>query len=254
MNLTRKDFLRIAAGSVVAVGTGKLVHALSGNTPKQPVKTAAPGKRLGMVIDLQMCREEKGCDKCIKACHLTHNVPQIPNKAHEVKWIWNERFEDVFHFQQSDYTRQAFSGSLPILCNHCANPACVRVCPTQATWKREDGIVMMDYHRCIGCRYCMAACPYGSRSFNYVDPRPHISKINPELPTRTAGVVEKCNFCEERQVDGQLPACVETCPQKALTFGDLYDENSSVRKILRERYSVQRQPELGCGPSIFYLV
>jgi molybdopterin-containing oxidoreductase family iron-sulfur binding subunit len=113
---------------------------------------------------------------------------------------------------------------------------------------------MMDYHRCIGCRYCMAACPYGSRSFNYVDPRPHISRINPEVPTRTAGVVEKCNFCEERLAEGQLPACVAACPQKALIFGDMNDANSPVRQILRERYSVQRQPELGCGPSIFYLV
>jgi molybdopterin-containing oxidoreductase family iron-sulfur binding subunit len=113
---------------------------------------------------------------------------------------------------------------------------------------------MMDYHRCIGCRYCMAACPYGSRSFNYVDPRPHLSTVNPDVPTRTAGVVEKCNFCEERLADGRLPACVDACPQKALIFGDLNDENSPVRQALRTRYSVQRQPELGCGPSIFYLV
>ncbi len=97
---------------------------------------------------------------------------------------------------------------LPVFCNHCENPPCVRVCPTKATFQRADGIVMMDYHRCIGCRLCMAACPYGARSMNYRDPRPFIAKINPDFPTRTKGVVEKCNFCEERLAKGMLPACV----------------------------------------------
>jgi Fe-S-cluster-containing dehydrogenase component len=254
MKLTRKEFLRIAAGAVVVAGAGKLVHAIGVDEANTTAKPAESKSRWGMVFDLQKCREEKECDKCVTACHLAHNVPQIPDKAHEVKWIWNERHEKVFPFQQSDYTRQNSGGTLPILCNHCANPPCVRVCPTQATWKRGDGVVMMDYHRCIGCRYCMAACPYGSRSFNYVNPRPHIAKVNPDFPTRTAGVVEKCNLCEERLAKGQLPACVEACPQKAAFFGDLNDENSPVRQILRSRFSVQRQPELGCGPSIFYLV
>ena len=114
----------------------------------------------------------------------------------------------------------------------------MRVCPTQATWKREDGIVMMDWHRCIGCRYCMAACPYGSRSFNWLDPRPYIHNPNPEFPTRTKGVVEKCNFCAERLGTGRPPACVEACPEKALVFGDLADpaladpRNCSVRAAI----------------------
>ena len=92
-----------------------------------------------------------------------------------------------------------------LLCNQCDDPPCVRYCPTRATWKREDGIVMMDFHRCIGCRYCMAGCPYGSRSFNWRDPRPFIKKINLEFPTRTRGVVEKCNFCVERLAPGSHP-------------------------------------------------
>ena len=207
-----------------------------------------------MAVDLLKCREEKGCDLCSRACHRTHNVPQIPDRAHEVKWLWNERHDKVFPFQQNDYTRQALGETVPILCNHCTNPACVRVCPTQATWKRTDGVVMMDYHRCIGCRYCMAACPYGSRSFNYVDPRPYLGTPNPDFPTRTTGVVEKCNFCEERLADGKQPACVEACPRNAMVFGDLNDGNSPIRQLLSGRYAVQRQPELGCGPSIFYLV
>ena len=254
MKLTRKQFLRIAAGTVVAAGAGKLVHAVSGNAAGLQAKPAGAKRRFGMVIDLRKCREEKECDICIRACHLAHNVPRVPDRAHEVKWIWNEPYANVFPFQDSEFTRQTSAGTLPILCNHCAEPACVRVCPTQATWKREDGIVMMDYHRCIGCRYCMAACPHGSRSFNFVDPRPHIEKVNPDFPTRSAGVVEKCNFCEERLADGRLPACVAACPRNAMLFGDLNDENSPVRQVLRERYSVQRRPEVGCGPSIFYLV
>ncbi|MBE0596440.1 MAG: 4Fe-4S dicluster domain-containing protein [Desulfuromonadales bacterium] len=254
MKVTRKDFLRIAAGSVVAAGTGTLVHALSGSAPATAATVGESKQRWGMVIDLRQCRQQGECDQCIRACHQTHNVPEVPNPAHEVKWIWNEPFAKVFPFQQSEYTRQADGGTLPVLCNHCASPSCVRVCPTKATWKRGDGIVMMDYHRCIGCRYCMAACPYGSRSFNYVDPRPHLRQVNPEVPTRSAGVVEKCDFCTARLAKGELPACVEACPQGAMVFGDLNDESSPVRQLLAERYSVQRQPHLGCGPSIFYLV
>ena len=111
----------------------------------------------------------------------------------------------------------------------------MRVCPTKATFKRADGIVMMDYHRCIGCRFCMAACPYGSRSMNYRDPRPFIRKINPDFPTRTKGVVEKCNFCEERLARGILPACVVACKEKALVFGDLEDPRSDVRLLSGQR-------------------
>ena len=127
------------------------------------------------------------------------------------------------------------------------------VCPTKATFQREDGIVMMDYHRCIGCRYCMAACPYGARSFNWQDPRPFVQTIDKGYPTRTRGVVEKCNFCDERLARGLIPACVEACKEKALVFGDLNDADSSVRKLLRSRNALQRKAELGTGPKVFYL-
>ncbi len=126
--------------------------------------------------------------------------------------------------------------------------------PRKATFQRADGIVMMDYHRCIGCRFCMAACPYGSRSMNYRDPRPFIRKINPEFPTRTKGVVEKCNFCEERLAQGILPACVTACTQKALTFGDVEDPGSDIRRLLDEKFSLRRRQELGTGPQIYYIL
>ena len=143
---------------------------------------------------------------------------------------------------------------IPVFCNHCANPPCVRVCPTKATFKRPDGIVMMDYHRCIGCRLCMAACPYGARSMNYRDPRPFIAKINSDFPTRTKGVVEKCNFCEERLAKGQLPACVLACKQKAIVFGDIDDPQSDIRKLIEKRFNLRRRAHLGTAPQIYYIL
>jgi len=138
----------------------------------------------------------------------------------------DEQLRNVFPGQSDDFNTQNLLGKpFVALCNHCTNPPCVRVCPTKATFKRaEDGIVMMDFHRCIGCRYCMAGCPYGARSFNFRDPRPYIkTELNMKFPTRERGVVEKCNFCAERLADGLLPACVEACKAGALSFGDLAD-------------------------------
>jgi len=252
MKMTRKEFLELLALSAAGAGAGGLGLAAA----EQPAEPAKPGSvRWGMVIDFRKCRWDRGCESCLKACRTAHNIPEIPDPAHAVKWIWKEHYENVFPFEQSDFTRGQYAGHpLDVLCNHCAQPACVRVCPTAATWKREDGVVMMDWHRCIGCRYCMAACPYGSRSFNWSDPRPYVQNPTTTFPTRMKGVVEKCNFCEERLAQGNPPACVAECPEKALTFGNLNDEHSPLRQLLRERYSLQRKPELGTSPSIFYLV
>lgn len=208
--------------------------------------------RWGMAVDAAKCAKDAGCTKCIAACHQVHNVPAIPDRRHEVRWLWKDSVEHAFG-PQDPYAGDA---QLPVMvtCNHCDNPPCVRVCPTQATWKRDDGIVMMDWHRCIGCRYCIAACPYGSRSFNWQDPRPYIHNPNPEFPTRTKGVVEKCNMCEERLAAGRPPACVEACPEKALLFGNLADANSEIRKVLRTRRHTRRKPELGTGPNVFYIL
>jgi molybdopterin-containing oxidoreductase family iron-sulfur binding subunit len=145
-----------------------------------------------------------------------------------------------------------------VLCNHCERPPCVRVCPTQATFKNDDGIVAMDQHQCIGCRYCLAACPYGARSFNWTDPRPFIKEINDDFPTRTKGVVEKCNLCAERLARGELPACVEACRRVAgpgaNVFGDLADPESEVSNLLRTTNTIRRKPSLGTAPNVFYVV
>lgn len=253
MRVDRKTFLRLAGLAALAPVARRILEA--GQAGAARAVSALKARRWAMVIDQQKCRKEQGCDACILACHKTHNVPRIPERAREVKWIWKEPFERVFPALASEYTQISLQGE-PVLvfCNHCDQPPCVRVCPTQATWKRDDGIVMMDWHRCIGCRYCVAACPYGSRSFNWQDPRPHIQGMHADYPTRTRGVVEKCTFCDERLAKGQLPACVESCKEKALVFGDLADPESEVRRLLKARFSLRRKPELGTQPEIYYLL
>lgn len=251
MKMTRKQFLQFSGLSLIAVAARKLVG--------DAVTSATPGNtkpiRWGMAIDLQKCRQKKGCNACIKACHTAHNVPQFADPAHEVKWIWKQPFEDVFPYAQTQYTREANAGHpVLLMCNHCDDPPCIDVCPVNATWRTDDGVVTIDFHRCIGCRYCMAACPYGSRSFNWQDPRPAIPTINPDFPTRTKGVVEKCNFCQERLAKNLAPLCVEACEEKAIVFGNLEQPDSEIRNLLRSRFAVQRKPELGTGPSVYYLV
>jgi len=264
MTFDRRKFIR-ASGLAVLGLAGAAPTRLFGSedtldvivpTPKVPDGKPLVARRWAMVVDMRRCLHKEGCTDCVNACHLTHNVPDFPNKKDEIKWIWKEHFEHAFAEQEHEHLKEEIKHAvLPIMCNHCDNPPCVRVCPTQATWKRDsDGIVMMDWHRCIGCRYCVAACPYGSRSFNWRDPRPYISKIDPDFPTRTRGVVEKCTFCDERLAKGHLPACVDACKEGALVFGDLEDPESNVRKLLGESFSVRRKASLGTQPEVYYLV
>jgi molybdopterin-containing oxidoreductase family iron-sulfur binding subunit len=189
----------------------------------------------------------------IAACHVEHNVPDVP-APRDVKWIWTDSYERVFHGVANEHAPYAVRNRpYFLLCNHCTNPPCVRVCPTRATFSRPDGIVEMDYHRCIGCRFCMAGCPYGARSFNYFDPLLFLKETNPAFPRRTAGVVEKCTFCTKRLSEGRPPACVEAS-EGAILFGDLQDPSSHVRQVLASSYSIQRGPSLGTQPSVYYLV
>jgi len=254
MEMDRRKFIKICGLSVFGLGFMKIGNALAGNASKFKLNPKAlTGKRWAMIIDTRKCSAD--CDDCIIACHSAHNVPNINNTKEEIKWLWKEKFEHAFPNQNHEFIDEKIEKRpFMLLCNHCDNPPCVRVCPTKATFKREDGIVMMDYHRCIGCRYCMAACPYGARSFNFKEPRPFIKELNETYPTRTKGVVEKCDFCAERLAKGSLPACVEACKKGALIFGDLDDPNSGVRKILRENHTIQRKPDLGTMPSVYYIV
>lgn len=255
MNITRKRFLQATGVSALAVAGEKLIGPLALAREETESPETGHVTRWAMIIDLVKCAQQEGCTDCVQACHEAHNVPVFPEHAHRIEWIWKSSFESAFHSERNEYQAEGLKElPVPLLCNHCENPPCVRVCPTKATWKREDGLVMMDWHRCIGCRYCMAACPYGSRSFNWTDPRPVLSRQNPDFPTRTKGVVEKCTFCDGRLAKGELPACVMACPQKAMTFGNLGAANSPVRQLLRSRFTIRRKPELGTKPVVFYLV
>ena len=278
MDKQRRKFLKIAGASVVAgIGAPAVIKLTSTSALASAHGTAveheaAPaaghghaeetpqGVRLGMVIDLRRMNENPELlDGAIAACIAAHNIPQFPAEKikQEVKWIWKAPFESVF----TDHSAHHAAGKIKnhpsvALCNHCDDPPCVRACPTQATFKSKlNGIVAMDFHRCIGCRFCMAACPYGARSFNWQDPRPYVKNYNKNFPTRMKGVVEKCNFCGERLALGQEPACVEACKGTgAITFGDLNDPNSEVRKVLDKEFTIQRKPTLGTKPSVFYIV
>jgi Fe-S-cluster-containing dehydrogenase component len=242
----RRVFLRMAGSAAVATAAGVALGCTA---------HGAPRRRLGMAIDVHKCVADDGCRACIVACHRAHNVPAIADLRHEVKWIWKEPFERALAIEDADTVTAALRGQpVPVFCNHCDNPPCVRVCPTQATWARDDGVVTIDEHRCIGCRYCVAACPYGSRSFNWIDPRPFVHEPMSRYPTRTRGVVEKCNLCEERLAEGRRPACVEACPERAMVFGDVRDPGSDLRRLLAEQYSLRRKPELGTRPQLYYVI
>jgi molybdopterin-containing oxidoreductase family iron-sulfur binding subunit len=258
MSMKRRSFLKIAGLGIAGASGVPVAGALVSGARTEQGAQALQGKRWALVVDERKCLTKEGCTACIDACHRAHNVPAHAEPRHEVKWVWKEKFEHVFHDRVSPYMPAAVKERPTlVLCNHCENPPCVRVCPTQSTWKREDGLVMMDMHRCIGCRYCVVACPYGSRSFNFVDPRPAIRGEPTEYPTRTKGVVEKCTFCAERLAAGQRPLCVEACEGigcGALVFGDARDPGSPVAALLRENDVARRKPELGTSPHVFYIL
>jgi molybdopterin-containing oxidoreductase family iron-sulfur binding subunit len=243
----RRQFLIFTGYGILSLFISNRVLEKLLNDFQNVSKNATP--KWGMIIDLKKFNafsiEKK--EEVINVCRLEHNIPLIGGKD-RVEWIWLMKFGDVF-------SRKNFleSYDVPVLCNHCENPPCVKVCPTQATFKREDGIVQQDYHRCIGCRYCMAACPYGARSFNWRDPKPFIPVINPNFPVRTKGVVEKCNFCAERIETGELPACVEKS-DGSFIFGDLNNINSKINKILDSNYYIQRKEYLSTEPKVYYLI
>lgn len=262
MENSRRTFLKIAGISALGLSVKPVFNAFAvseehGEKKEAkviPKKGALTAKRWAMVIDTTKFKSAKDLEPIIEACHKIHNIPVFENKRHEIKWIWEEEFKHVFPDLENEYINDRIK-SLPflVLCNHCQDAPCVRACPTKATFKQEDGIVAMDFHRCIGCRFCMAACPYGSRSFNFRDPRPFIKETNKKFPTRMRGVVEKCNFCSELLAEGKQPACVEASGG-ALVFGDLDDPESEVRKLLKSNYTIRRKTALGTGPAIYYIV
>jgi Fe-S-cluster-containing dehydrogenase component len=246
---SRRELLAgLGAACMAGAGVRKAIAATSGE--------AGPIPLWGIAIDLSRCASQANCRRCIDACHTAHQVPAVRDPRHEIKWIWKEPFVRAFPEQVHAWEPEARK-QMPalVLCNHCTQSPCTKVCPTGATWRRSDGVVAMDEHRCIGCRYCITACPYGSRSFNWEK-----TSRNPaggDYPTRAAGVVEKCTLCVDRLDAGQTPLCVETCRDvgaAALTFGNLKDANSPLRQLLATRQVIRRRPSLGTEPRVFYVL
>ncbi len=197
----------------------------------------------GMVIDLNRC---VGCNACAIACKQAHATgPGV---------FWNR----VLKSETGVYPN-AHPVFMPILCNHCSEPACVDVCPTGATRVLDNGIVVVDEDMCVGCRYCMLACPYNARSFNFSEQKPYYPETGltayeeARSSEHVIGTVEKCNFCFDRLEQGLLPICVQACPAKALNFGDMDDPESNVSQLILSRGGYQLLPELGTKPSVYYL-
>lgn len=205
--------------------------------------------RYGMVLDTARCI---GCMNCSVACKQENNLPK------DVWWnrVLTEGGEDI-DTPAGDFPNNTL-GFLPVSCQHCDNPACVKVCPVGATYKDEKtGIVRQDYDKCIGCRMCMSACPYtGVRSFNWEEPKYHIDVPtgSVDAPVHQKHVVEKCTFCYQLVARGENPACMDLCIGRARYWGDLDDPESEVSKLVRERETMQLLPERGTNPSVYYLV
>ena len=262
MDSSRRRILQLLGLSSLALATRPVFNAFAveehAEKPKVILKdseNALKAKQWALVIDTRQFESEEDLEPLVEVCNKVHNVPHLSENRHEIKWIWGEPYHNAFPGKAARFlSEEVEQKPFLVLCNHCENPPCVRACPTQVTFKREsDGIVLMDFHRCIGCRFCMAACPFGARSFNFRDPRPFIKEINVKFPTRMKGVVEKCNFCAERLAVGQLPACVEVSEGK-LTFGDLYDPESNVRELIKTNFTIRRKQTLGTEPSVYYIV
>jgi len=146
---------------------------------------------------------------------------------------------------------------MPVQCHQCDNAPCVKVCPVEATWKETDGIVVVDYNWCIGCRYCEAACPYHARRFNWTKPEVPAAEVNPDQAylgnrIRPQGVIDKCHFCLHRTRKGKLPACLEACPTGSRVFGNLLDPTSEIRWVLENKRVYVLKEDLGTQPRFFY--
>jgi Fe-S-cluster-containing dehydrogenase component len=262
LNLTRRDFLTIgttALGSVViaqTLTTGPLSPFAGLKQSNLEAETAPSGHgatgpyHWGMVIDLDKCI---GCEYCLRACSATNDV--------QIDKPWNIVVEE------KTTGGSTFYFSRP--CLHCQVAPCVEVCPVKATYVREDGLVIMDYDRCIGCRYCEVACPYDARKFGWearTDENPYIPTWGtPEVERRPRGVIEKCTFCIQR-IDRGLeaglmpgedreatPACVNICPVEARIFGNLNDPDSNISHVLENNAIFRLREELGTEPSVYYL-
>ena len=238
VNFERRGFVSKAAAATagLTIAPGIFLHATAEASTTGP---ATSDKRWGMLINANKCAE--GCNECVTACNTENGIKSNGRPASDQQWIRKVKLRD---------TQTGHIVNLPMMCQHCEKPPCVDVCPTGASMKREDGIVQVDRHICIGCRYCMMACPYKARSFAHevvVDPK--------EYAPRGKGTVESCNMCVHRVDEGGTPACVEACnaaEHGAMIFGDLKDPNSEISKELEKHGGKQIRADLGLNTGVRY--
>ena len=238
----RRDFLKnaaVAAGTVT-LAPGVMLTVIGGEAAaKAPNEAASPNVRWGMLVDVNKCTAD--CEVCVQACFKENGLGQIERPETDAQWIRKVHVRDP---------KLGNERSFPVMCQHCSEPPCVDVCPTGASFKRPDGIVLVDKHICIGCRYCMMACPYKARSFVH---ETHTDQV-PNAP-RGKGTVESCTMCVHRVDAGQLPACAEACGIEgngALLFGDLNDPASEIAQRVKTYATIQIRADLGVDPGVHY--
>ena len=283
IEMSRRHFLKGAAATVglafagvvpaflttaIASGSGEEIHVEGGGTglehlvehygavnyPGEPVWYADPAgpEQWAMVIDVNAC---VGCRKCVYACVRENNIGRESGFTYiqvmEMELGANELELGTLEYEEGGRKDRWY---LPVQCMHCAKPSCVDGCPVTATWREPDGIVVVDYNKCIACRNCLTACPYEARHFNWVHPHIPESEINPLVPVEEKhGTPEKCTFCVQRTRNGLNTACTDACPVGARTFGDLRDPESAISKILRTKRTFRLKEELGNEPAIWYV-
>ena len=235
----RRDFLArgaAVAGMAIAPGVALVAPA----TARKAGEPASSKVRWGLLIDSNKC--DTGCDECVVACKTENGWEGHERPTTDPQWIRKVNLKD---------NKTGATHSLPVMCQHCENPPCVDVCPTGASMQRADGIVLVNRHTCIGCRYCMLACPYKARSFVHED----VTGQKPHMP-RGKGTVESCTLCAHRIDTGGTPACVEACSTKAgkeaIMFGDLNDPDSDISRELSKHVTTRLRADLGLEPGVHY--
>ena len=223
------------------------------------VRDVRPKEGVEFVYALNLSRCT-GCRRCVHACVAENNQSRSPELQY-IRVLEMPRgtleMERGNHHYEHETVPDDLHYYMPVQCHQCANPPCVKVCPVEATWQESDGITVIDYDWCIGCRYCEAACPYWARRFNYTEPELPAADLNPDMSylsnrPRSKGVMEKCTFCLHRTREGKMPACLEACPVGARKFGNVLDPDSEVAHILREKRVFVLKEDVGTLPRFFY--
>ncbi len=239
---SRREFIAKASAATTAAAIAPGVFLTAPAHAKPADQPISGSKRWGILVDTNKCADN--CDTCVTACEQENgwgNSEPSSNPEQKAQWIRSVEIKNK---------ATGFATTLPLMCQHCENPPCVDVCPTGASFRREDGIVLVDKHICIGCRYCMMACPYKARSFIHED----LHDQKPWAP-RGKGTVESCTMCVQRVDKGEIPACVDACSadnHNALVFGDLYDEYSEISQELKKHDSVEIRSDLGLNTGVRY--